>query len=264
MKQIRIYLALAAAALFLAVDGRAASISVYLSAPGSEVSGFNGALVETFDSLATGNRTTDYVSTIGTYALSGNSTFNIQAANQYNGVGGSRYMTFGAQSGTSTPVTLNLNNNYQYFGFFWGAGDVNNGLSFYNGNTLLASYSTADIITLLSPKSGQVTALNGNLYNNSLYYGNPDPGFSGQNSNEPYAFISFVLNGATFNRIVFNNNNSTGTGFETDNHTVLLTAPVIPQTSVLVRNVPAVPEPSTIVLCGAGLALAAISRLRRR
>jgi hypothetical protein len=79
-------------------------------------------------------------------------------------------------------------------------------------------------------------------YRTSAYYGNPD---SGLNTNEPYVFVDFVAKGATFNKIVFDNTNSIGTGFESDNHTITATSATMSNDHVFVEDLSAdTPEPA--------------------
>lgn len=231
----------------------ASTLIAYVSAPGvqsSFLTAANGAVIETFDSLSTGNRTTDYNSALGTYQLSSSTPFNIQSANQFGGAAGSRYMTFGAQSGTSSPIELDLNQSYNYFGFWWSAADPNNAVSFYSGNTLLGSLTAAQLSAIV-PSSGQVQALNGTIYNGSQYYGNPN---NGQDSAEIFAYLNFVGSGLTFDRVLFSNNGQTGTGFEQDNHTVYLGNVTVPGTLVPLATVVA-PEPGTYLMAATALAL---------
>ena len=61
----------------------AVTINTYLSAPKVQGTIFSGVMIETFESLATGNRITNFASIIGTYQLSAANPFNIQADNQY-------------------------------------------------------------------------------------------------------------------------------------------------------------------------------------
>lgn len=234
----------------------AATISFYISAPGTQSTFVGGALTTTFNSLAPGNRTTNYTSLIGTYQLSAAAPFNIQNANQYGGAGGSRYMTFGAQSGTSAPITLQLNNDYAYFGFWWSAGDANNGLSFYDDTTFLMRFDTGTITSLLSPTTGTVTAIDNTVYANSSYYGNPNYS-PRQNMAEPYAYVHVLASGLTFNRIVFDNTGLTSSGFESDNHSVT-TNPVTMIGSAVLVDIVSIPEPGTSALLGIGLVLVAV------
>lgn len=223
-----------------------ATIMAYVSAPGVQASyltAADGAIIETFNSLSTGNRTTDYVSSIGTYQLSNSTPFNIQAANQFGGAGGNgKYMTFGAQSGTSSPIQLDLSQAANYFGFWWSANDANNSVAFYSGSSLLGTLTAAQLSGGI-PNNSQVVALNGGTYNTSQYYGNPN---SGQDTSEVFTYVNIIASGVTFNRIVLSNNGQTGTGFETDNHTIYLGSVTVPTNLAPLSTIMA-PEPATWV-----------------
>ena len=242
-------------------------INIYLSAPNSTTSVFTDTTVETFDTLVgsgnpvpTGNYSSDYASVIGTYQLTSTSQFNVLTDDQY-GTGTGQYISLGAQSGTSGPVSLLFNSQQSYFGFSWNAGDANNGLSFYRGSEFLGHYSTATILaTLASPT---VTAIGGvTQYTSSLYKGKP--GSNGNtNGNEPYAFINIIDTNGAFDRVVFDNNNTTGTGYETDNHTIRTVAPTADHTFVAVGSA-AIPEAGTVTLIGLGLSAMGILATRRR
>ncbi len=196
----------------------AASLSVYLSAPSTQSSTISGVSTADFETLPLTSRTTVYNSPIGTYEFSPTSPGAILAADQYGGANGSNYLSLGAQSGTSAPITINLSGNNNYFGFWFSAGDVNNGISFYSDNTLLAHYNTSTILTLLTPSSGTATAIDGTAYNRSAYYGNPNG--TNQNTGEIYSYVDIIASGITFNKVVLDNSGTTGTGFESDNHSI--------------------------------------------
>ena len=235
-----------------------------ISQPGAQSSSVGGTTVATFDSLPLGNVTTPYDSPIGTYDASSISPFSVQAANQWggatNGTTTTNYFALGAQSGTSAPVSVTLNLPADYFGFWWSAGDVNNGISLYTGDSLLAHFTTQMLVTLLNGGSGHVTAIDGATYSSSSYYGNPN---TGEDTSEPFAFVDIVATGLTFDRIVFDNNGTTGTGFESDNHTVTSEPVTLSGDHVFVGNLDvAAPEPTPVMLLAGGLALLATVRRR--
>ncbi|MBC8140461.1 MAG: hypothetical protein H7Y38_03370 [Armatimonadetes bacterium] len=231
------------------------SITVYLSAPDAQVAPttLTSLSVETFDALSTSaNNTAPFVSAIGTYT----GTFKPNADDQY-GNGTNNYFTFGAQSGTSTPVSLSFTTPIAYFGFAYCAGDPNNGVTFYdNTNAFLGRFSTSTLLTVLNNGVGTVTATDSTVYNTSQYFGKPNT--TNTNTSEPYSFVNFFITGGTVGRIEFDNSNLGSTGYESDNHTISTT----PQTTdgtpfVFVSNVAVVPEASSVSL----LALAAIPAL---
>ncbi len=230
----------------------AQTLVAYIEAPDAQTSSFaasSGAETETFNSLPLGDQTSPYSSAIGTFQFSSTAQGDIIAADQYGGANGSQYMAFGSQSKTSAPITINLNGNYNYFGFWFSAGDANNGITLYNGSTQYARFSTANILTLLS--GTQVTALNGTKYNSSSYFGNPNG--TNEDTGEPFAYVEIVSTTGTFNKIVLDNSGTTNTGFESDNDTVYYgsTGVTVPGTDVLVGSLAPVPEPrDTAVVLG--------------
>jgi len=238
-------------------EASAQSLLVYIGAPDtqtSSVAGNTGALTETFNSLSLGDKSAPYVSNIGTFQFSPTAQGDILAADQYGGANGSKYMSFGAQSGTSAPITINLNGNYNYFGFWFSAGDTNNGITFYNGSTQYARFSTADIVSLLSGTT--VTAINGTTYASNSYFGNPNG--TNEDTNEPFTYVEIVTSG-TFNKVVLDNSGTTATGFESDNDTVYAGTVTIPGADVFVGSLTVVPEPAhyavlfgAIILCLVG------------
>ncbi len=212
-----------------------------------------------------GIQSAPYASAIGTYQFSSTSHFAALAADQYGGANGSHYVSLGAQSHSTAPVTLQLNTPATYFGFWWSAGDANNGLSFYYNNTLLARLSTGDIVHLLTANNGVVTAVNGSTYAKGSYYGNPN---NHLDTGEPFAYVDIFAQNTGFNRIVFDNSGTTASGFETDNHSIYLGAAEPNGASVFVENVPAVavlvsPEPATALTGLAALCVAVLLRRKR-
>lgn len=235
----------------------ASGIDVYLSAPASHSTIFTDTITETFSGFSTGIYTSNMMGAVGTYQLSSTTKLAVVANNQY-GTNTGNYVALGAQSGSSAPVTLQLPGQTAYFGFSWNAGDANNEISFYNGTTRVGYYSTATITAIL--KNSTVTALNGQIYMSSKYYGQPTTGL---NSSEPYAFINFISTGGTFDKVVFGNKSTTGTGFESDNHTIRTTAPGADGSFVFVGT--ATPEPGSVaLLTGFGLAGGVFLKRRKR
>ncbi len=249
------------------VPARGISISVYVAAPNVVSSPATGgtAYSETFNSGSawpTGLRTAPVTRPIGTFALSPSSALRIQASDQYGGANGSRYAAFGAQSGTSGAITLNLSNPVEYFGLWWSAIDANNGISLYSGNDFLMRFTGAELISLFAA-SPTLTAQNGTVYPTSDYRGKPGTS-PRQNTGEYYAYTMFRVSGLTFTRVVFDNSGTTATGFEMDNLQIRTGNFSIPNSTVLLRtyDVQPVPEPSVWIPAGAGLLWLAWRRRR--
>lgn len=252
-----------------------AAISVYVSPPdieSAEDSGFSGVtiLTENFNHLSPGAAGTfpgasPYVSAaIGaTYTagggLTGGAGSRIIANDQYGGHEEGNYL--GITAGSSLTISLGTTeyvNGAQYFGFYFTAGDARNQIDLYDGDTLLLSFSTASLIALL-PKDTTVGTINGGSHNTNDYYGKPG---TGQNSNEPYAYLHFVATGgSTFDKIVLQQNTGSTAIFENDNHSIMEVAPAsIPPTFIGV--VDPVPEPSVLLLSAGGFALFGFRRKR--
>ncbi|MEG3959710.1 Npun_F0296 family exosortase-dependent surface protein [Microcoleus sp. herbarium2] len=90
----------------------------------------------------------------GPAVVSGNSGSSIISADD-----NTRYLAvsiLGDARGTS-PVTIDFANPLDYFGLYWGTPSANNTLSFFNGNTLLQSFTGDTIASGVTP-SGAVYA----------------------------------------------------------------------------------------------------------
>ncbi len=222
--------------------------------------------METFDTLPTGAQPGNQInSPLGTYgavtvALRGGVTYpnsgpTIMPADQYSG-GGSPYNAQGVSMGTGHYIVagnntregnrgafqLNLSRSANYFGLWWGAADRNNVLYFYNGDSLLAQYTTADVV---SYSAGCKTTT-------PSCYGDPTANFSGQDSGEPFLYLNIFDISGTFNRIVFAEAAGTNSGFESDNHAAMLLTSRIP-------------EPNTLSLFGClGMVLLGVGIIRSR
>lgn len=172
----------------------------YAEEAGSVNSTLSHTHVFDFNDLATGNLKKVAWDKVGAY-----DQLTIKSADVYGGAGkgGSNYAVQGAGGFQST--TLSFYQESAYFGMWWSAGDSQNVLSFYNGETLIARFSTETLLAKIATSKE--------------YYGNPNEGsFKGKNTKEPYAFVNFFGEGDTsWDRIVFTN--TAGSGFESDNHT---------------------------------------------
>ena len=204
-----------------------AGVVLSVEAPGVQSSDVPGVITETFDSIAPGTYTT-LSTAVGTLNTSGG--FRIQGDDIYGGAGGTgNYFTFGAQSGSAEPVTLTFGGPQSYFGMWWSAADANNTVQFYSGAMLEATYTTTTVFGGL-PGS---------------YYGNPN---GGSDPGEPFAYLNFDgVGGTTFTSVVFSNNGTTSTGFESDNFSIA-----------------GVPEPSTLALGGMAMTVGALATWWRR
>ena len=183
-------------------------IMTYAEQPGVQVSTVADTTMFNFDSLPTGKLAKN-VDFLGAGTID---KVYVIPANQYGGAAdaaypnGSPYAVESSSSGLGANVTTTLtwNQPSAYFGMWWSAGDPNNYLSFYNGNTLLGEFDTK----WLDQKVGKT------------YYGDPVPGANhGKDSGEAFAFINFyAVDGVKFDKIVLSNPGSSG--FESDNWTV--------------------------------------------
>ncbi|MBD3881850.1 PEP-CTERM sorting domain-containing protein [Phormidium tenue FACHB-886] len=107
-------------------------------------------------------------------------------------------------------VVIDLASNLNYFGINWGAAHTGNIYSFYNGNNLIRSFTTADI-----DKAGGFATYS------ALHPGSNEAGAQQQANGKYYqgnGYVHFYSEGKDdiFNRIVISQ--SGGGGFETDNH----------------------------------------------
>jgi len=128
-------------------------------------------------------------------------------------------------------------------GFWWSAGDGNNGVTVYTdgGTTRVATLTTAGLTTLLGTETSPntVTAISGAPYNaDAQYFGHP---VGEQNPRDfkvqPYAYVHAIASGGvTFDRIVLRDGNHPSPpsfGFEFDNFAVATTCPLDPSLVVI-------------------------------
>lgn len=247
---------LLASAVLATAGAASAAIPFYVSleseAPGiqTSTSGFDFVGVETFNGRATGtgqNFTTDFVSGgvfSGTYTNA-----QINNVDQFGGADGSgEYAVTFTNPGFTLDLTTTRPGGVTYFGFWLSALDGNNSVTFSQGGVELFTFSATNARDFIN-----------GLPNAGSYYGNPNPGFAGQNASEPYAFLNFyAAGGARFDKVAFNQLG--GGGYESDNHTVgvwnRMSGTIIPIAG-------GVPEPQTWALLIAGFSMVGFS-LRRR
>jgi len=206
-------LVLAVVAMLLLISvARADVVMTYAEAPTDQTSDVAGAITQNFNSLSVGIHDdftwTNGDTTIGTY-----DKLSILEHNQYGGAGGTGVypVTSDNSSLGNVPVTTfklanpSTSAYTQYFGLWWSAGDKANVLEFFNEGTLVAYFTTANLMDHLNDISGQP------------YRGNPNN--RSQDSGENFAYINFYATaGTSWDTIVFANNASSG--FENDNHAV--------------------------------------------
>ena len=221
----------------LAAHVAQAGIITTIEAPGVQTSSALDTTTETFNSVSTGYKNSQTFSLAGGLTATYSGTQFVNQADEYGGAGGvGNYLSLQA----TNSVTLTLSASQAYFGLWVSALDPYNQLQFYNGSQLLASYSGADPRVALLPAS---------------YLGNPNLAFLGQDPAENFVFVNFYAQSSAdmFNKIVFSNLPGP-TSFESDNHTFSATL-----------QAPAVPEPSSLALCGiAGVIGLAVARARHK
>ncbi len=203
-----------------------AAIVATFELPGVQSTTTAGVVTQDFNSFTPGAFAGGGTN-VGTYSTGGE----IVSPDAFGGSNATQYISVGAQSGT-TSYSLTFNGLQSYFGFDWGAIDALNSVEFFNGVTPVATFTSADIETALPTPS--------------LYLGNPN---NGEDGGEHFVYVNFNANtvGSEFDSVVFMNTNTT-TGFETDNHSILASAP----------------EPNTYILTALGLVGLSLFRRTRR
>lgn len=226
---------LLASSFFLPSQSHADTFTTSYLAAGVQTPGSVTSNVNTFETAAYNsnfNSTTFNGSGItGTY--SGN--FSVVPANLYGGAGGNgNYIT------TGSSYTLTLSSPVNYFGLWFSALDAGNQLSFYNGNSLLYTFTASTYQSMVGACPSTTNA----------YCGNPNAAFKGQDAGEQFAYFNFSDTNGTFNKIVFNESPASS-GFESDNHAVALISTVTP-------------EPPSFVLALTGVGMILLTSAVRR
>lgn len=200
----RIVLMLASLVVVAAVTSQSESVAqasnvtatFFISAPGVEgPRSIPGLSMETFDALTPGNKTSGTALAIGTISANSLNVHNCSGSTCWAGAATSNSTpipsVFSLPATTpnsnypyddKTPfaypagqVTIDLVRAVNYFGFYWAAGSGSNTVKLFTGNTLVASFSTADLNTLLPTSrtaTNQTVAANGGgTYNVDDYRG---------------------------------------------------------------------------------------------
>lgn len=223
---------MAAAALLSAGAANATGFYRTYEAPGvlNTTVNFDFFGVETLDNRPTGYQS--FQTDFGGNGMVGGTIMNVMVNNAdiYGGANGTQYAFTGAP-----PITIQLDTEVNYFGFWLSALNTGNLVTFFLGNNQLASYDAATVFD--------------GVQDLGLYHCMPSGPFEGANCGEPYAFVNFFSIGGGFDRIELS-----GPGVEADNFTVGRYA----------EGEVDVPEPGTVGLLGLGIGLAALGRRRRR
>lgn len=203
--------------------------------------------VERFEDFPTGTGQNVNTTFGGSDITGAYSNLEVNAANQFGSAGGvgKHAVARGGQPGFDLRFTTTRPEGVNYFGYWLSALDRGNQLEFYNGDTLVFSFTPEAVIGRIGacPDAG------------NLYCGNPTGAFQGQNAREPYAFVNiFFTAGQTFDRVRFFEDPRTG-NYESDNHTIGLF-------NTITGN--PVPEPATWAMLIAGFGMVGHAARRRR
>jgi hypothetical protein len=249
----------AAAPFVVSFEGEAAGVqntAATFSTSGVET--FNNLPVQSYpQSFTTDFGTSGAGSTInGTYTAGSGKGIQINSADQYGGAGGnSNYIVAFENTPYSLTLTSDIKGGVNYFGFWLSALDAGNFVTFYGaGGQKLFTFNPQDVINTVNSTA-----------NPSLYYGNPNSAFKGQDSGEPFIFVNFFDTTGSFSKVTFSEVNSGG-GYESDNHTVGHYETMGQGTDVALKFSAAAPEPATwgMMLLGFGsLGFAGYRRSRK-
>lgn len=229
--------------------GANAAIMTTFEAAGATQTTQTGVIVETFTTTPLG--VFSGASAVGTFSAGGQLIKNHDIYGSTDPASG-KYLTIGLYATGTTTVpdatpfsySLTFAGPISYFGFYWAAVDGDDEVTFYNGATSLATFTKANLFGAINCSAAipsPYCLANGAESNPAL------------RTKEAYAFVNFFgTSGTTFDKVTFKNGTK-GTGFETDNYTIL---------DGTVRQFET-PEPATFGLVGMSLAVLAYS-LRKR
>ena len=249
-----------AATFAVSFEGEAAGVQNTTATFSTEgVETFNNLPAQTYpQSITTNFGTSGAGSTItGTYTAGDGKGIQINSADQYGGAGGKgNYIVAFPNTPYTLTLTSDIKGGVNYFGYWLSALDKGNFVTFYGdqGQTLF-TFNPQDVINAVNLSAKP-----------SLYYGNPNSTYKGQDGGEPFIFVNFFDTTGSFSKISFSEINNGG-GYESDNHTVGHYETMGQGTVITLTNsVSGVPEPSTwamLLLGFGGLGLAGYRRSRK-
>lgn len=167
------------------VYANGSTASFFISAPGVEgPPALAGLTMETFDNLTPGNKAATSALEIGSISAGSLNVLNCSGSTCWAGAATSSSTpipsVFSLPATTpntnypynnktpfaypSLSVTIQLNRAVNYFGFYWAAGSGSNTVKLFTGSTLVASFSTSDLNSLIPTSrtdSGATVAVNG-------------------------------------------------------------------------------------------------------
>lgn len=165
----------------------------------------------------------------------------------YGGAGGTGY--YPTVTGSSYTLTLTSTlkvggqtEGVNYFGMWLSALDADNELQFYDGTTLVYTFTAEQLIATMGACPSSTNAFCGNPNNQ-------------EDASEQFAFVNFYDESGFFTKIVFSE--ADASGFESDNHTVGYLSSLVPIGTTFYT-----PEPDSLALLSLGTL--ALIWLRRR
>ncbi len=193
----RIFKSVAFVIAAFGVSMGANAVTITASAINQTTSSVAGVTTVTFDN----GTCTGYVSCTGDFAIVSGSSSGLYAA-PYTDT--TKYLSVPNPSATTQTAVLSIGAAANYFGLFWGSIDTYNIISFFLGNTQVASYNGGQLPNLTA--DGNQTAWASNRY------------------------INFDFGSASFDTVKITSN---GFAFESDNHAFRKTSVPEPMTLVL-------------------------------
>lgn len=156
------------------------------------------------------NGTNSFSSSNGNTTYSYSNDLEVKTANQWGGANGSKFITQ-AELASIRSYKINVNQDQQYFGFWWSAGDAYNKITFKNNGKTVAIFKTVDLVDFINEADS---------INASDYYGNP--AYNGTETGhlqEPFSYVNVFFNEESYDEIVVESMTEGGSAFESDNHT---------------------------------------------